>query len=197
VAVPHLEGVSDAIVSFGQGCEGEPLLQGETIAKAVAEIRKLTTSGTINLNTNASLPDEVEKICIAGLDSIRISLSSAREEYYKKYFRNKKYSFSDVMKSIEIARKYNLVISLNLFVFPGITDNPDEITALKSIIEEFEIDLIQMRNLSIDPDVYLSALDHPAEAGIGMFKMIDTLNKDYPDLKFGYFNKPKTQFLRQ
>ncbi|MBV5345336.1 MAG: hypothetical protein JZU63_07315, partial [Rhodoferax sp.] len=54
VAVPHLQRAEHAIVSFGQGCEGEPLLQAQTIAQAIRRIRKKTSRGTINLNSNAS-----------------------------------------------------------------------------------------------------------------------------------------------
>src|SRR5207237_574455 len=35
VAVPHLEIAEEAIVSFGQGCEGEPLLQWRRIEQAI------------------------------------------------------------------------------------------------------------------------------------------------------------------
>ncbi len=57
VALHHLERVPDGIVSFGQGCEGEPLLRGTTIARAIERIRKGASNGTINLNTNGSLPN--------------------------------------------------------------------------------------------------------------------------------------------
>ena len=35
IAVPHLQNAIKPIVSFGQGCEGEPLLQAETIEKSI------------------------------------------------------------------------------------------------------------------------------------------------------------------
>ena len=41
IARPHLE-TEEAIISFGQGCEGEPLLAWRTIAGAIREIRKET-----------------------------------------------------------------------------------------------------------------------------------------------------------
>ncbi|MCK4423827.1 MAG: hypothetical protein KAV18_07145 [Candidatus Omnitrophica bacterium] len=44
------------VVSFGQGCEGEPLLVYKTLSQAIKLIRKQTKKGTINLNTNASRP---------------------------------------------------------------------------------------------------------------------------------------------
>ena len=59
VAVPHLETAENPIVSFGQGCEGEPLLQADVIDQAIRLIRSSTSRGTINLNSNSSLPDQV------------------------------------------------------------------------------------------------------------------------------------------
>ena len=80
--VPHLETAPYPIVSFGQGCEGEPLLMWETIREAIIEIRKHTDKGSININTNGSKPDAVKALCEAGLNSIRVSTNSARREIY-------------------------------------------------------------------------------------------------------------------
>ena len=41
------------MVSFGQGCEGEPSLAFEVIAAAIAEMRRQTRRGLININTSA------------------------------------------------------------------------------------------------------------------------------------------------
>ena len=70
--VPHLESAPYPIVSFGQGCEGEPLLMWETMRDAIIEIRKHTSKGSININTNGSMPKAVKALCEAGLDSIRV-----------------------------------------------------------------------------------------------------------------------------
>ena len=65
--VPHLETAPYPIISFGQGCEGEPLLMWETIRDSIIEIRKHTKKGSININTNGSKPDAVKALCEAGL----------------------------------------------------------------------------------------------------------------------------------
>ncbi|HZH67065.1 MAG TPA: radical SAM protein, partial [Flavisolibacter sp.] len=49
--VPHLESAAYPIISFGQGCEGEPLLMWKTIRESIIEIRKHTQKGSININT--------------------------------------------------------------------------------------------------------------------------------------------------
>jgi len=103
--VRHLNEAADPIVSFGQGCEGEPLIQWRRISEAVRAIRGETGRGTINLNTNGSVPRFVEAICKSGLDSIRVSLSSARPELYDRYYRPAGYGFADVVESLRIARE--------------------------------------------------------------------------------------------
>ncbi len=56
---------------------------------------------------------------------------------------------------------------LNYLVFPGVTDREDEVEALVRLVEETGIDLIQMRNLSLDPVMYWQALGVAGE-GMGM-----------------------------
>ena len=84
--VPHLETAPYPLVSYGQGCEGEPLLMWETIREAIIETRKHTQKGSININTNGSKPAAVEELMKAGLNSIRVSTNSAREDVYMKYY---------------------------------------------------------------------------------------------------------------
>ncbi len=188
--VPHLEKAPRAIVSFGQGCEGEPLTQAGLIEQAVREMRKRTKNGTINLNTNASRPDLVERICKAGLDSIRVSMNSARKEWYTAYFRPKGYSFDDVLQSLRIAKKRKVWVSLNYFIFPGLTDTPEEADALTRLLRELPVDMIQMRNHNIDPDWYLDALGIGEEnmQPLGILWWMEEMKKTRPGLKYGYFN---------
>ena len=54
VAVPHLGSAPRPVVSFGQGCEGEPLLQAPLLEEAIRLIRRKTFAGTINLNTTST-----------------------------------------------------------------------------------------------------------------------------------------------
>lgn len=69
VMLNHLKTASEAIVSFGQGCEGEPLLETKNIASAISKVRNCTTRGTINMNTNGSLPVKISELCDVGMDS--------------------------------------------------------------------------------------------------------------------------------
>src|SRR6185312_16308486 len=71
LALHHLERVDDGIVSFGQGCEGEPLLRGVAIARTIARVRAARANGTLNCNTNGSLPETLGRLIDAGLDAVR------------------------------------------------------------------------------------------------------------------------------
>lgn len=191
IAVSHLQRVKNGVVSFGQGCEGEPLLQNEVIEKAIRLIRKETNSGTINLNTNASLPDAVARLAEAGLDSIRVSINSARPEYHHRYYRPKGFSFADVKRSINEMKKRDKFVSLNYFILPGFTDDPEEFEALCKLIKVEQPDFIQLRNLNIDPDWYLEELQVDSKNNLmGIRRWLAELKNNFPDLRFGYYNPP-------
>lgn len=191
VAGPHLTEAPRAVVSFGQGCEGEPLLQAETLERAITLMRQTSRRGTINLNSNASLPHSVERLRQAGLDSIRVSLNSCRAEYYHAYHRPKGYQFEDVMLSIKIMKEMGGFVSLNYFVMPGFTDDEKEVEALRQLLHTTAIDLIQLRNLNIDPEWYLQSLKLPRQRkSMGMRNLIRALQSEFPSLRLGYFNPP-------
>lgn len=193
VAIPHLQQAENAIVSFGQGCEGDPILQTETICEAVREMRRQTSRGTINFNSNASLPAAIDQLAAAGIDSIRVSLNSVQEHYYNAYYRPRGYRFADVLDSIHRAKQAGLFTMLNYLVFPGVSDREDECHALLGLIESSGLDLIQMRNLSIDPVLYCQALGI-REAGMGMKQLLDRLKAEVPRLQYGYFNRTRETF---
>ncbi|MHB1399937.1 MAG: radical SAM protein [Trichloromonadaceae bacterium] len=193
VAIPHLQQADNAIVSFGQGCEGDPILQTETICEAVREMRQQTSRGTINFNSNASLPAAIDQLAAAGVDSIRVSLNSVQEHYYNAYYRPRGYRFADVLDSIHRAKQAGLFTMLNYLVFPGLSDREDECAALLDLIDSSGLDLIQMRNLSIDPVLYWQALGI-REAGMGMTQLLDRLKRQVPRLQYGYFNRTRETF---
>jgi len=190
----HLAYAREAIVSFGQGCEGEPLLEADLIAKAIAKVRQNLSLGTINMNTNASIPSKIDLLCRAGIDSFRVSLNSPQEKFYNLYFRPLHYKFSDVLKSIEIAKKHNKFVSANLFIFPGFSDSKEQVEALLTFVRNTGVDMLQMRNLNIDPDFYFEMLGCKDFSPKGISFLVNILNKKFPRLKIGYFNLPKEKF---
>jgi len=194
IAVPHLNKAPRAMISFGQGCEGEPLLHGKLIESAIREIRLQTKKGTIHLNTNGSLPAVVKDLASAGLDSIRISLNSARPELYSAYYRCRKYSFDDVMDTFRVARDAGLWVSINYLTFPGVTDDKTEYSAFRKLLRKTKPSMIQWRNLNIDPDWYLDTAERACplthSRPMGMMTLMQTIRKDFPGIRHGYFNPP-------
>jgi pyruvate-formate lyase-activating enzyme len=189
VARSHLARVPGGVVSFGQGCEGEPLLFGDVLVDAVRRIRAATARGTVHLNSNASKPDVVAALCAAGLDSIRVSLNSPRPPVYAAYYQPRGYGFAEVAESLRVVVRAGGHAALNLLSFPGLTDTEAELEALSALVEDTGLHMIQLRNLNIDPDLYRAAL--PAgvvQKGRGMRWLRARLARRFPRLRFGYFN---------
>ncbi|HYK86093.1 MAG TPA: radical SAM protein [Ktedonobacteraceae bacterium] len=199
VAVPHLEQAEEAIVSFGQGCEGEPLLQWRRIEQAIKAMRMRTDQGVININTNGSNPRWLQRLYDAGLDTIRVSTISGHPETYTAYYRPLGYSFEDVKESLKRARDAGLYSSINLLCFPGMIDREREIEALLSFVKETGLRLIQLRNLNIDPEVLLPrmpALDSMGKV-LGMRTLIETLHRELPGVEIGNFTRPVRRGVRE
>lgn len=190
VAVAHLERAPDAILSFGQGCEGEPLLQARLIERTIRAIRTRTARGTININTNASNPRALQRLYDAGLDSLRASTISARPQTYDPYYRPNGYSLADVKRSLILAREAGVYTSINLLSFPGYVDAEDEVEALSAFLRETGVRLVQMRNLNIDPETFLPRVPRPDGRPLGIPKLIELLKRDVPGLEIGNFSRP-------
>ncbi|ANH81931.1 radical SAM protein [Niabella ginsenosidivorans] len=189
--VPHLETAPYPLVSFGQGCEGEPLLMWETLERAIIEIRKHTSKGSININTNGSRPDAVKRLCKAGLNSIRVSTNSARSEIYMPYYRPNNYQFEDIVESLKVVDGFGGWTSINYFVFPGMTDSIAEYEALRKLIKTTHLKMIQWRNFNIDPDWYLGKIN-VGDTGecMGVKQLMELIKDEFPHLKYGYYNPP-------
>lgn len=189
--VPHLMQAPFPIVSFGQGCEGEPLLMWEVIREAIIEIRKHTNKGSININTNGSKPKAVKALCEAGLNSIRVSTNSAQEPIYLPYYRPNNYAFKDILESLKIVSVYGGWTSINYFVFPGLTDSVSEYESLRKLIKETGLKMIQWRNFNIDPDWYLGKIGlYETGEIIGIKQLMANIKEEFPEIKYGYFNPP-------
>jgi len=190
IAVRHLNEAPEPVVSFGQGCEGEPLTEYRLIAESIREIRRRTDRGTINLNTNGSSPERIRMIAESGLDSIRISMNSARKGFYEAYYRPKGYGFKDVVASIALSEDLGLYTMVNYLVFPGITDQEAEIEALEKLIRKTGLHFLHLKNLCIDPQLYLDSMPASKSAAVGMKTMAGMLAKAFPGMDMGYFNRP-------
>ncbi len=185
----HAGNEPSPIFSFGQGCEGEPLTEAPTIAAAIRLFRESNGQGTINLNSNASLPEGVVALAQAGLSSLRVSMNSLREEPYNRYYQPHGYTLADVFLSIQRAKEHGLFVSINLLFFPGFTDTEEETDALVAAIQKYSIDCVQLRNLNIDPDMYCELMEGVSTGPcLGFVNFRKRLKKDCPALQLGYFN---------
>jgi pyruvate-formate lyase-activating enzyme len=125
----------------------------------------------------------------AGLSSIRVSVNSLLKERHQAYYRPKGWSLDDARMSLKEVKRANGHASINLLTLPGVTDSPLEADALFELVEEVGLDLIQWRNLNIDPEVYLKMLDiKPPKNRLGIAGLIEKLKRQFPNLKHGYFN---------
>ena len=196
VALSHIHVVRRAVVSFGQGCEGDPLLAADAIEPAIRMIRTATRRGTIHLNTNGSLPGVLDRLLEAGLDSLRISLNSVREDFYQAYFRPRGYRFADVLASIDHALRRKKFVSINYLNCPGFTDTVEEREALATFLGRYPIHMIQWRNLNFDPQRYWKIMARAGKSGppLGMPDMVAAIQKRFSGLMHGYFNPPRQRF---
>lgn len=188
--VPHLKNAPNPVASFGQGCEGDPLMNPPLLVDTVRGLRAATSRGTINLNTNGSRPAAVRELMRAGLNAIRVSMNSVQERWYSAYYRPRGYSFAEVKESVKIVAEMGGHASINYFIFPGVSDREAEAEALLKFIKDTGLHLIQWRNLNLDPDLYLETLGGLEWSGraMGVKNLLAAVKKEYPGLRYGYFN---------
>lgn len=187
VGLHHLQGAPEPIISFGQGCEGEPSLAAGAISEAIRRIRTQTTHGQININTNAGYSAGIEAIVDAGLDTMRVSIISALPDTYQAYYRSN-YSLADVKQSIQYAKKRGIYVSLNMLSFPGLNDRPEELAAWKEFLQETAVDMIQLRNLNLDPDAFLDIMPKSGTTSLGTKMFMQQLRESFPSVHIGSFS---------
>jgi pyruvate-formate lyase-activating enzyme len=190
VGAHHLaRAVGRTMVSFGQGCEGEPLLRWRQIADAIRLIRRQTARGSININTNGSIPEALGSLIEAGLDACRISLNSASADLYQAYYRPVGYGLDQVIASIRLAKEKGAYVALNLLTFPGVSDREGEVERLRHLLEQTAVDQVQTRPLAIDPDVYMDLARSRGARGraIGIRRLLAALREARPGLVIGNF----------
>jgi pyruvate-formate lyase-activating enzyme len=186
VMLEHLR-TPESIISFGQGCEGEPSTQAPLIIEAIKQVREQTKMGYININTNAGLSDHIRGIVDAGLDLMRVSTISALDDHYNAYYKPRGYSLKNVEKSLRYATDQGVITSINYLVFPGVTDREEEIEAMIEFVRRTGLQLIQLRNLNIDPESYLGIIPKAQGELLGMKQMIEIFQEELPNVILGSY----------
>ncbi|CAG7648996.1 hypothetical protein PAESOLCIP111_05771 [Paenibacillus solanacearum] len=194
VMLEHLK-TPESIISFGQGCEGEPSTQAKTIIEAIREVRRQTDIGYININTNAGLTDHIRGIVDAGLDLMRVSTISALDDHYNAYYKPRGYTLKHVEKSLRYAADKGVVTSINYLIFPGVTDREEEIEAMIEFARRTDLKLIQLRNLNIDPESYLQLIPPARGERYGMKQMLDIFREELPDVVLGSYTHVPGELL--
>jgi MoaA/NifB/PqqE/SkfB family radical SAM enzyme len=182
-------------VSFGQGCEGEPLLRWKEIERTIGLVRARTRRGSLHANTNGSLPDALRRLVRAGLDSVRISLNSASPDLYEAWYRPRGYGLADVVRAIRAAKDAGAYVALNLLTFPGVTDRAGEAERICRLVARTGVDQVQTRPLAVDPDVYVELARGKGGRGqaIGIRGLVDALRAARPGLVVGNFSRARTE----
>jgi len=187
----------DSIISFGQGCEGEPSTQAKIIVEAMRRVRSQTSLGYININTNAGLTDFMRAIVDAGLNLMRVSTISALDDHYNAYYKPRGYNLQNVEKSLRYATDKGVYTSINYLIFPGVTDREEEIEAMIGFVKRTGLKLIQMRNLNIDPESYLSIIPKAQGEIYGMKQMLEIFREELPEVVIGsYTHVPPAALLK-
>jgi wyosine [tRNA(Phe)-imidazoG37] synthetase (radical SAM superfamily) len=190
VGAVHLATASGrTMVSFGQGCEGEPLLRWKEIARAIRLIRERTGRGSLNVNTNGSLPEALAALADAGLDAVRVSINTASADLYADYYRPARYGLADVERSMRVAKENGLYLAINLLVFPGVTDREEEVARIAALVRRVGADQVQARSLAMDPDVYWEIARERGGRGpaLGVPVLLRALRAARPGLVIGNF----------
>lgn len=196
IMLEHLK-TPESIISFGQGCEGEPSTQAKIIIDAIRQVRERTSMGYININTNAGLTDHIRAIVDAGLDLMRVSTISALDDHYNAYYKPRGYTLANVEKSLRYAADRGVYTSINYLIFPGVTDREEEVEAMIEFARRTDLKLIQLRNLNIDPESYLELIPKAQGEALGMKQAIDIFRAELPDVVIGsYTHVPPADFRK-
>lgn len=186
IMLEHLK-TPESIISFGQGCEGEPSTQAKIIIEAMREVRSITDMGYININTNAGLTDHIRGIVDAGLDLMRVSTISALDDHYNAYYKPRGYNLANVEKSLRYATDQGVYTSINYLIFPGVTDREEELEAMIEFARRTGLRLIQLRNLNIDPESYFDLIPPARGEILGMKQAIEIMQEELPDVVIGSY----------
>ena len=189
----HLGGADAGIVSFGQGCEGEPLTRDDVLADAVAEIRRAHPGATIHVNTNGSRPCTLQRLIDAGCNSVRISAISFNDPVFRAYYRPVGYSIDDVVECGRVMSGAGGQVCVNLLTFPGVTVSEAELERTVEAVAAMGASQIQWRSLNCDHDWLVEVLAQRGllpDDGIGLAAAYHRLVERLPGVSHGNFTRP-------
>lgn len=185
----HLDGPDAAIVSFGQGCEGEALTRDRALVAATRRIREQHPAATIHINSNGSKPHVLEQLIDAGCNSVRISAISFTDAVFRPYYRPVGYTLDDVLACGRLMHERGGQVCLNLLTFPGVTDVPEEVDRTIEACRDMSVTQVQWRSLNVDHDWLLDVLPLMGE-GMGLRAAFERIRDALPGVEHGNFTRP-------
>ena len=118
---------------------------------------------------------------------MRVSIISAIPMSYDGYYRGN-YQLDNVKESIRYALDKGIYVSLNMLYFPGFNDRREELDAWKEFFKELPVQMIQVRNLNIDPDAFLDIMPKQQGEYVGTRQFLEEIKKDFPQMIIGSFS---------
>ncbi len=98
-----------------------------------------------------------------------------------------------VGESIRRLRKRSVFVSLNLLALPGFTDRKPQMERMFQFLDEHPVNMIQIRNLNIDPDFVWGKMKKERKAltgeVIGMANFLDELAAKFPEIIVGNYSR--------
>ncbi len=96
----------------------------------------------------------------------------------------------EVERSLSLCVGADLFTMINYLIFPGVSDQEEEWEELVGLIRRTGVHFIHLKNLCLDPDVYLRAMPRGDSPALGVREMALRLLEACPGLRIGYFNQP-------
>ena len=113
----------------------------------------------------------------------RFKINATYDAYYKA-----NYSLDNVKESINYAKSNGVFVSLNMLYFPGLNDRLSEFEAWESFLAETKVDMIQLRNLNVDPNAFLKIMPQCDSKMLGTLLFIEKIKQKFPQLVLGSFS---------
>ena len=171
IALAHLT-AGGGPVSFGRACDGEPLARGRVIEECAGAIRDKVAGADLHIETAGGDPVALRRCVEAGVGSVTIRLGSARGDTYERLHGSIAHRWSDVRASLTVAAE-RARLTVALLLLPGLTDRPEEIDAISTLLGELPGGQLELRDLGCDP--LRTVARFPRGRAAGMRALLDRL----------------------
>jgi len=154
-----LEEVEDFVKNSGMKLDyitfagsGEPMLN-KNISKVINGIKKITDTKIALISNGILFSDHNVIDEVLECDMIMPSIDAVSEDIFNKI--NKPIKEIDIKKVIqgliELRKRYNGIINLEIFIIDGINNTKDELDKLKEVILKIKPDMVQLNSLDRPP----------------------------------------------